>query len=104
MVGGTGIAWLYRSLYGDLLGVAKESIDLQNLKYDLAVQAKASAERRVAELEAQQLAATKAIEAGSLPWFPKNDKLEARFEADAIDRLDNPVVSWDTVPGLGGTN
>lgn len=71
----------------------------------LAERKRAEAEERVADLEAQKDAAAKAIEASSLPWFPKNDRLEARFEADAIDQLDNPQVDWnDHVQGLGVTN
>lgn len=44
-----------------------------------------------------------AIEKGALPWFPKSERLEARYENEALDRMENPSFYADVVEGLGGT-
>lgn len=62
------------------------------------------AEKKAAFLEAKMASVKDSIEHNALPWVAKNDNLEARFEADAIDKLDNPVISWDSIPGLGRTD
>ena len=42
----------------------------------------------------------KAIEANALPWSAKNDKLESRYEQEALDATDRG--QWqDVVDGLG---
>lgn len=63
---------------------------------------KVLAEKRAVEAESRLKANVSAIEESALPWVAKNDRLEARFEADAIDEMENPHMSWDHVPGLGG--
>lgn len=60
-------------------------------------------EKERADVAEKKLEANvKAIEASSLPWFPKTDKLEARYENEAIDKLENPSFYAEDVPGLGG--
>lgn len=47
---------------------------------------------------------SKAIEANALPWIAKNDRLEARFETEALDEMARPGYDYqDMVEGLGGT-
>lgn len=59
----------------------------------------AEEDAKAARLEVK--AAATAIETGSLPWFPKTEKLEARYENEALDRLENPSFYSDAVDGLG---
>lgn len=95
---------MYWRLYMDLKEEASASLALQSERLDLEMDKRLISERKAAELEAKALASTKAIEASSLPWYPKNDQMEARFEADEMDKMNNPQVSWDTIPGLGSVN
>lgn len=64
--------------------------------------------RLMAQTEAEGIkktweAQSNAIEANALPWVAKNDRIEARYENEAIDRLENPSFYNDVVEGLGGT-
>jgi hypothetical protein len=82
----------------DMVHVAHKEASLNYREMKLA-------QEEASKIRDQMAAQNKAIEASALPWFAKNDKLEARFEADALDKLDNPEVSYqDVVSGLGGTN
>lgn len=44
-----------------------------------------------------------AIESSALPWYPKTEKMEKRYEDEAIDKMENPSFYADVVDGLGGT-
>lgn len=59
------------------------------------------AEKKAAALEAQIKATRDAIESNALPWVPKSELLEHRYENEALDKLENPSISWDTVPDIG---
>ena len=90
----------------DLKNKQKEGIE----KYVKTLELELSAQRSLrimAETEASGLKKSiemqsKAIEANSLPWFPKTDKLEARYENEAVDKMENPSYYSDMVDGLGG--
>jgi len=63
--------------------------------------------RKLAETERDGLKAAietqaRAIESSALPWFPKTEKMEQRYENEAIDRMENPSF-YDSVDGLGST-
>lgn len=68
-----------------------------------AVSHRVISEERARQAELASSAVAKAIETSALPWFPKTEKLEARYENEAIDRLENPSFYADVVDGLGGT-
>ena len=57
---------------------------------------------RAVTAEAKASAVTSAIEGNALPWFPKSDKMDARYEREALDRMENPSFYADAVEGLGG--
>lgn len=80
----------------ELLRVSKEQMLT-------AVSERVRAERETASAKAEQAVIARAIESNSLPWFPKTDKLEARYENEAIDKMENPSFYADVVEGLGGT-
>lgn len=61
----------------------------------------ARAEKEAVAAKEERVALARAIESNSLPWFPKNEKLEARYENEALDRLENPSFYSDVVDGLG---
>ena len=95
---------MYWKLFHDMRGMAEERLFLSDKANEIERERRVSAERKVAELEAKAYAASKAIESSSLPWYPKSEQMEARFEADAMDKLNNPEISWDSIPGLGATS
>ena len=59
-------------------------------------------ERVEQELRAQMEKQAHAIEANALPWVAKNDKLEARYETEALERLERPEWNYsEMLDGLG---
>jgi len=69
---------------------------------DVSIKQKIEAEQAAADLRKEGARVNAAIEANSLPWIPKTDKLEARYENEAIDKMENPSFYQDVVEGLGG--
>ena len=77
---------------------------LEHVKRELRIE---GSRRVLAEMERDGLKKqlemqSKAIESNALPWYPKTEKLEARYEIEAIDRMENPGFYNDVVEGLGG--
>jgi len=93
-IGLTVFAFAFTVILLELLKTSKEQM-LESVK-----QAK-KAEIDAAELKAAQAAAVRAIEANSLPWIPKTDQMQAQYEAEAIDKMQNPNFYADVVDGLG---
>lgn len=105
MLGGIALASLAFLALENLKQNCKDSLELHAWRFQMEAEERGRLQRKVNELEAIRKAEKLAIESNSLPWYAKNDKLEARFEADALDKLDNPQVDYqDVVAGLGGTN
>lgn len=104
VAGGVGATWASLAVVKEYKLQAGREHYLYRCEVAEAERAQRAAEEKANGLEKQIDAQRSAIETSSLPWFPKNDRLEARFEADAMDKMENPVVSWDSIPGLGGTS
>ena len=93
---GLGLAIVYQDLARRQEVILKTELRAEKGLRTLA-EAETAGLRKAMDMQAE------AIEKGALPWFAKSDKLEARYESEAIDRLENPSYYADVVDGLGGT-
>ena len=93
------------ALFVGAICLAVIAVDIKNTARDqmlTAVEQRVKAEKDAVAAVSASKAVTAAIEANSLPWFPKTDKLEARYENEAVDKMENPSYYSDMVDGLGG--
>ena len=81
----------------------KDSLELVKSELRAERSLRTMAEAETAGLKKSFEMQSQAIEQGALPWIAKNDKIEARYETEAIDRMENPSFYTDIVDGLGGT-
>lgn len=80
----------------------EKEVSLNQLELKEFIKRTVQAEEELARLHSEGAAQVRAIEQGALPWVAKDEKLEARFESEALDNLDRPWA--DNVSGLGGTS
>jgi hypothetical protein len=76
-------------------------MQLHEWKMSLEREDKILAQNKLKQLEDLRRVERAAIEANALPWVPKSELLEHRYENEALDKLENPSISWDTVPDIG---
>ncbi len=97
------VCWMYTRLLEDHKDISASKLDLALDQAMVEGERREWAETKARDLQSRLDAQKDAIEANALPWVARNDTMEARFEAEAMDKLNNPQVSWDSIPGLGGT-
>lgn len=97
-----GIAVFGLVLVAITVELKNSAVRTLNDKWTVEAELRLLSDRRAELAESKLSANVRAIETNSLPWFPKNDKLEARYENEAVDKMENPSFYSDIVDGLGG--
>lgn len=99
-----GLSFGISVLGGALLVIAMSLLSTAKEQMLRQVEERIRAERQLAAVKEEQAEVARAIERNSLPWIAKSDKMEARYETEAMERLERPEFSYaDVVEGLGGT-